>query len=142
MAPEVVLGTASDHRVDLYSLGCVAYWLVTGKLVFEGPGAVKVMSDHIHTRPEPPSQRSPLPIPHELDRLILECLEKDPSKRPDSAAALSARLQAIPVAAPWTHENAEKWWSSNLPGRASARPVADIVLSHEARPPRVIQPAR
>jgi serine/threonine-protein kinase len=142
MAPEVVLGTASDHRVDIYSVGCVAYWLVTGKLVFEGPGAVKVMSDHIHTPPEPPSRRSPLPIPPELDRLILECLEKDPTKRPESAAVLRGRLQAIPVAAPWTHESAEKWWSSNLPGRASARPVADIVLSQEARPLRVIQPAR
>src|SRR5262249_45274226 len=60
IAPEVVLGAPSDHRVDLYSLGCVAYWLVTGKLVFEGPGAVKVMSDHIHTQPEPPSKRAPL----------------------------------------------------------------------------------
>jgi serine/threonine-protein kinase len=51
MAPEVVLGEPSDHRVDIYSLGCVAYWLVTGKLVFEGPGAVKVMFDHVNTPP-------------------------------------------------------------------------------------------
>jgi serine/threonine-protein kinase len=142
MAPEIVLGTTSDHRVDIYSLGCVGYWLLTGKLVFEGPGAVKVMSDHIHTRPEPPSSRSPLPVPPELDRLILDCLEKDPNKRPATAAELRTRLQALPVGAPWTHERAEKWWSANLPGRASVRPVADIVLSQEARPPRVIQPAR
>jgi serine/threonine-protein kinase len=140
MAPEVVLGNPSDHRVDIYSLGCVAYWLVTGKLVFEGPGAVKVMSDHIHTRPEPPSSRSPLPVPAELDRLILDCLEKDPNKRPATAAELRSRLQALDVGARWTHELAEKWWSANLPGRASARPVADIVLSQEARPPRILQP--
>ena len=81
MAPEVVLGTQpTDHRVDIYSLGCVAYWLVTGKLVFEGPGAVKVMADHVHTPPPPPSSRSELPIPPELDALILECLEKDPEQ--------------------------------------------------------------
>ncbi|HVR21536.1 MAG TPA: serine/threonine-protein kinase, partial [Polyangiaceae bacterium] len=67
IAPEVVLGEPSDHRVDIYSLGCVAYWLVTGKLVFEGQSAVKVMSDHIHTPPVPPSSRSALPIPSELD---------------------------------------------------------------------------
>ncbi len=51
IAPEVVLGVETDQRVDLYALGCVAYWLLTGKLVFEGPGAIKVMSDHIHTAP-------------------------------------------------------------------------------------------
>jgi serine/threonine-protein kinase len=142
IAPEVVLGKPSDHRVDIYSLGCVAYWLVTGKLVFEGPGAVKVMSDHIHTEPEPPSSRSKQPIPPELDRLILDCLEKDPDKRPATAAALQARLQAIPMATTWTPERAEKWWGSHLPGRASTRPVADIVLSQEAHPLRVIQPVR
>ncbi|HEX6277822.1 MAG TPA: serine/threonine-protein kinase, partial [Polyangiaceae bacterium] len=142
IAPEVVLGTPSDHRVDIYSLGCVAYWLVTGKLVFEGPGAVKVMSDHIHTPPEAPSKRSALQIPPELDRLILECLEKDPNKRPPTAAALQARLQAISVATPWTHERAEAWWGAHVPERASVRPVADIVLSQEAHPVRVIQPAR
>jgi serine/threonine-protein kinase len=142
IAPEAVLGTPSDHRVDIYSLGCVAYWLLTGKLVFEGPGAVKVMSDHIHTPPEPPSARSRLPMPPELDRLILECLEKDPSKRPETAAKLQARLRAIPVATPWTHERAEQWWNAHAPARASIRPVADIVLSQEARPRRVIQPAR
>jgi len=142
IAPEVVLGTPSDHRVDIYSLGCVAYWLVTGKLVFEGPGAVKVMSDHIHTPPEAPSKRVPLPVPAELDRLILECLAKDPDQRPPTAAALQARLQAISVATPWTHERAEAWWGAHLPERASVRPVADIVLSQEAHPLRVIQPAR
>ena len=82
-----------------------------------------------------------VPVPPELDRLILDCLEKDPTKRPATAAELRARLQTLPVSVPWTHERAEKWWSSNLPGRASVRPVADIVLSQEARPVRVIQPA-
>jgi serine/threonine protein kinase len=142
IAPEVVLGEKSDHRVDIYSLGCVAYWLVTGKLVFEGPGAVKVMSDHIHTAPTPPSSRANQPIPSELDTLILECLEKDPNKRPASASALQSRLQAIPIAVPWTHERAERWWGQNAPERASKRPVADMVLSQEARPIRVIRPAR
>jgi eukaryotic-like serine/threonine-protein kinase len=142
IAPEVVLGAPTDHRVDVYSVGCVAYWLLTGKLVFEGPGVVKVMADHIHTPPTPPSSRSEVPIPPELDALILECLEKDPAQRPASASALQSRLQAIPVATPWTRERAESWWSQHAPGMSSKRPVADLLLSQEARPPRVIRQAR
>jgi serine/threonine protein kinase len=142
IAPEVVLGTPTDHRVDLYALGCVAYWLVTGKLVFEGPGAIKVMSDHVHTSPALPSSRAPALLPPELDALILECLDKDPSRRPASARVLQQRLQAIPVETPWTRERAERWWSEHAPSAASRRPVADIVLSHEGRPARTIQAAR
>jgi serine/threonine-protein kinase len=142
IAPEVVLGDQTDHRLDIYSLGCVAYWLVTGKLVFEGPGAVKVMFDHVHTPPSRPSSRTELPIPPELDALILECLEKDPNKRPASASALQLRLQAISVAAPWSRERAEHWWSLHAPERLSTRPVADMVLSQEVRPRRVIRQAR
>jgi len=143
MAPEIVLGeTSTNHRVDLYSLGCVAYWLVTGKLVFEGPGAMKVMMAHAHTPPPPPSTRVELPVPPELEALILECLEKDPAKRPASAAVLQARLQAIPLANPWTRDRAERWWSAHAPGMTARRPVADVLLSHEAHPPRVIRQAR
>jgi eukaryotic-like serine/threonine-protein kinase len=141
IAPEVVLGTLTDHRVDIYGLGCVAYWLVTGKLVFEGPGAIKVMSDHLHTAPVAPSARGPLSLPRELDALILECLAKDPSHRPPSARALQARLQAIPLDAAWTRERAQEWWSSNAPGSVAKRSVADMLLSREARP-RVIRQAQ
>jgi eukaryotic-like serine/threonine-protein kinase len=143
MAPEVALGEqATDHRVDIYSLGCVAYWLVTGKLIFDGPSAVKVMVAHAHTPPPPPSSRTELPIPPELEALILECLEKDPARRPASAEVLQARLQAIPIATPWTRERAERWWSEHAPHVASVRPVADVLLSQEARPVRVIRQAR
>jgi serine/threonine-protein kinase len=141
IAPEVVLGSASDHRVDIYGLGCVAYWLVTGKLVFEGPGAIKVMSDHLHTTPAAPSTRAPTPLPPELDALILECLAKDPSERPPSARALQARLRAIPFDKPWNRERAAEWWSSHAPAAAHKRSVADLLLSREARP-RVIRQAR
>jgi serine/threonine-protein kinase len=142
IAPEVVLGAPTDHRVDLYSLGCVAYWLVTGKLVFEGPGAIQVMTDHVHTRPPPPSSRSALPVPPELDSLILECLEKAPEKRLASAAALQLRLQAISSTTPWNSERAERWWTEHAPNRSSLRPVADVVLSQEAHPHRVIRRAQ
>jgi hypothetical protein len=142
MAPESVTGVESDHRVDIYSLGCVAYWLLTGKLVFEGPGTIKVMFDHVHTPPPKPSEHSPSPITPALEHLILQCLEKDPNKRPTSAAELHARLQALELDAEWTRDRAEAWWNDHAPAKASARPLADVVLSHEARPVRVIRQAR
>jgi len=74
--------------------------------------------------------------------LILECLEKDPDKRPATAAALRARLQGIPVATAWTRERAEAWWSDHVPGMSARRPVADFLLSQEARPARVVRQAR
>ena len=141
IAPEVVLGEKSDHRVDLYSLGCVAYWLLTGKLVFEGSTPVKVMFGHVHTKPPAPGSRSPFAVPPELDALILECLEKAPDKRPATTAALDARLRAVPLAEPWTRERAVEWWNAHAPERYSARPVADVLLSQEARPVRVVRRA-
>ncbi|HEX6406707.1 MAG TPA: serine/threonine-protein kinase, partial [Gemmatimonadales bacterium] len=96
MAPEVVLGVAdTDHRVDLYALGCVGYWLLTGKLVFAGKSAVEVMFHHAHTPPSRPSARSELPIPASLEDLVMDCLEKDPTRRPASAEAVSAGLAAV-----------------------------------------------
>src|SRR5215213_2895653 len=98
MAPEVVLGVAdTDHRVDLYALGCVAYWLLTGKLVFEGKSVVEVMFHHAHTAAPRPSTRTELVIPAQLEDLTMECLEKDPARRPASAEAVSARLDAVPL---------------------------------------------
>jgi serine/threonine-protein kinase len=143
MAPEVALGReTTDHRVDIYALGCVAYWLVTGKLVFDAPNAVAMMLAHANTPPPPPSSRTELPIPPELEALILECLEKDPAKRPPTAEALQKRLHQVPLATPWTRERAEKWWSVHAPGSSAARPVADLLLSQEARPVRVIKQER
>src|SRR5262245_27420531 len=110
IAPEVVLGEASDHRVDLYSLGCVAFFLLTGKLVFEGSSPVKVMFGHVHTPPPAPSTRTSQPIPPELDALVLDCLAKDPNARPATVTALEARLRSVPVTEPWTRDRAIQWW--------------------------------
>src|SRR6185436_8038121 len=80
MAPEIILGEADvDRRADVYALGCVAYFLLTGQLVFEADSPMKMLMQHMHARPVPPSQRSELPIPRELDELVLACLEKDPN---------------------------------------------------------------
>jgi eukaryotic-like serine/threonine-protein kinase len=134
MAPEVVLGDAvTDHRVDLYALGCVAYWLLTGKTVFEGENAIQVMVHHAHTPPPRPSLRVEWPIPAPLEDLIMECLEKDPARRPPSAEVVSARLDAVPLTSAWTAERAEQWWATHRPPSPDARPVADVLLSQEGR---------
>ncbi len=78
--------------MDIYTLGCVGYWLLTGRLVFQAPNAIQLMYQHANTPPVPPSQRSEMEIPPELDRVILACLAKHPEDRPQTAAELSRRL--------------------------------------------------
>jgi serine/threonine-protein kinase len=138
MAPEIVGGDESyDHRVDLYAIGCVGYWLITGKLVFEGDNAMKVMLDHLRTPPPRPQTRTELPIPPELEQIILDCLEKSPAQRPASAAELARRLAAVPMPEAWTAERAERWWSTHSPEHARPRPVADMLISREGSDPEV-----
>jgi serine/threonine-protein kinase len=121
MAPEQVLGNRPvDGRTDMYAVGCVAYWLLTGKLVFEGETAMKVMVDHAQTPPVPPSQRTELEIPASLESVILSCLEKDRERRPQNAEELSERLAACAVELPsWTPERARRWWDTHRPGVAA-----------------------
>jgi hypothetical protein len=138
MAPEVVLGVAdTDHRVDLYALGCVGYWLLTGKLVFAGKSAVEVMFHHAHTPPPRPSTRSELPIPASLEDLVMDCVEKDPARRPASAEAVSTRLAAVALDSPWTVERAERWWEMHRPAPPGARRAAEVLLSQEGRELRI-----
>jgi len=138
MAPETVLGVAdTDHRVDLYALGCVGYWLLTGKLIFEGRSVVEVMLHHAHTPPPKPSTTSELPILAPLEDLIMECLEKDPARRPTSAEAVSTRLDAVSLESAWTVERAERWWAMHRPLPADARRVAEVLLSQEGRELRI-----
>jgi len=138
MAPEVVLGaTDTDHRVDLYSLGCVAYWLLTGTTVFEGENPMQVMFQHAQAEPKRPSDRVDLPIPAALEALVMECLEKDPARRPASAEVVRNRLDAVPLPSVWTTERAEQWWATHRPKPGAARPVADVLLSHEGHELRI-----
>ena len=100
MAPEVALGDAVDGRADLYAVGCVAYYMLTGEPVFQGT-PMQVMAQHLQATPVPPSQRVAVPIPPAMDRLVLDCLAKKPENRPASAAELERRLASIDVE-PWT----------------------------------------
>jgi eukaryotic-like serine/threonine-protein kinase len=99
MAPEMAQGEAVDGRADLYSLGCVAYYLLTGHLVFEGETAIQTVVMHLQQEPVPPSRRTENPVPPALDRLVLVCLAKRPADRPQSAADLAAALAGLDTAA-------------------------------------------
>jgi eukaryotic-like serine/threonine-protein kinase len=128
MAPEAIREPKSvDGRSDLYAVGAVGYYLLTGRHVFEARSVVEVCSHHLHTPPVPPSQRAGLPIPAELERLVLECLEKDPKKRPQSARELERRLEAFARAVPWTPEAAHAWWTEHrAPSLGSERPAHEV----------------
>jgi serine/threonine-protein kinase len=108
MAPETALGQDVDGRADLYALGCVAYYLLTGRLVFEGQGLQQIVK-RLQEDPVPPSQRTELQIPHTLDALVMSLLARDPAGRPATAAEVRARLDAVPVPR-WTDEQAADWW--------------------------------
>jgi serine/threonine-protein kinase len=114
MAPEQVLGGPVDGRADLYATGCLAYWLLTGELVFTAENAVALLMQHAHAAPAPPSARTAQPVPRELDELVLSCLAKDPAGRPQSARALSDRLGALRGVREWTQDRAGEWWASAL----------------------------
>jgi serine/threonine-protein kinase len=116
MAPEIILGEADvDRRADVYALGCVAYYLVTGQLVFEADTPMKMLLQHVQAQPVPPSQRSELPIPRALDEMILSCLEKDPSRRPQDAEALQRLALDCKTCDAWDGEKARGWWERHLP---------------------------
>jgi eukaryotic-like serine/threonine-protein kinase len=113
MAPEQALGEDRvDARSDLYAVGCVAYWLLTGTLVFEGATPLETIVMHVHAQPDLPSRRTDLPIPAELEALVLTCLAKDPAVRPATADELGLRLAAIPLEHPWTPQRAREWWQA------------------------------
>jgi serine/threonine-protein kinase len=122
MPPEAALGGTIDGRSDIYSLGCVAYFLLTGHLVFEADTPLQVVARHLRTDPMPPSRLAPFPVPPALDRLVLACLAKKPEERPRSAAELSRALAAVDVE-PWTDGLAEVWWRVNGAESREAEPA-------------------
>jgi serine/threonine protein kinase len=118
MAPEMTMGEVVDGRADLYALGCVAYYLLTGQVVFEAASALQMIGKHLREAPVPPSQRTSLPVPPALEQLVLACLAKAPEDRPRNAAELGRALAAVEGAA-WDEDQAREWWRS-VPESSSA----------------------
>jgi serine/threonine-protein kinase len=129
MAPELAAeGADVDARADVYALGCVAYWMLAGRLVFEGESAVGVIVAHASKAPSPPSEVSEVEIPPALEALVLACLEKSPGDRPASAAALALALERTGLPQRWNEERARAWWTVNSP-RAVPGPVSGASLA-------------
>jgi serine/threonine-protein kinase len=121
LAPEAIQRRGPlDHRIDLYSVGCVAYRLLTGRHVFERKTAPQLLRAHLSDYPEPPTAPDGADIPFELELLVLELLAKDPNDRPASAGEVARRLRDIPLATPWTQERAEAWWRAHRHAEAKA----------------------
>jgi serine/threonine-protein kinase len=119
LAPEMALGEQVDGRADLYALGCVAYYLLTGQQVFTGDTVLTVIAQHLQAAPVPPSDRAQCPIPAALEQLVLACLAKKPEDRPQTARQLAQSLDAIDGTT-WGEEEADRWWSQHHPARAVA----------------------
>jgi serine/threonine-protein kinase len=118
LAPEAIRSPTADARADLYSLGAVAYFLLTGDHVFDGRTAVEVCGHHLHSPPTPPSVRLGRPLPADLEAWVLACLEKNPSDRPPSASAAVAGLDRCVLTDEWTPAAGRAWWAGK--GRALA----------------------
>jgi serine/threonine-protein kinase len=115
MAPETILGDVNvDRRADVYSLGCVAYYLLTGQLVFDADTPMKMLMEHVNAAPIRPSQRTELPIPRELDDLVMACLQKDPNLRPQDAEALFRMACQCHTCEGWTPDLARSWWEVHM----------------------------
>jgi serine/threonine protein kinase len=124
MAPEVALGKGPvDGRADLYALGCVAYWLLAGRPVFDERTYPAMLLAHANEVPAPPSRHADQAIPEALDAVVLSCLVKDPVGRVQTAEDLAARLAAVELAEPWTRERAARWWERH--GAAVSPPEAN-----------------
>jgi hypothetical protein len=121
MAPEAARG-AFAPSCDIYGVGCVAYWLLTGKFVFEAPTPIDVILAHMQSAPDAPSAHAPA-VPPELDRIVLACLAKDAEKRPASASELGALFEACPVLTRWTPVRARAFFEENRDAIARANPA-------------------
>jgi len=116
MAPEIARARSDvDGRADIYSLGCVAYYMLTGHPVFSGDTPLAIVLAHVQETPIPLGRRSAFKVPPALEELVMQCLAKDPSDRPPSVASVRTRLAASVPTHPWSHEAAHLWWERQQP---------------------------
>jgi serine/threonine-protein kinase len=125
MAPEAIVGeTDLDRRADVYAVGCVLYFLLTGQQVFGVDTGMKQLMRHVQDTPTPPSRRAPHPIPRALDDLVMACLQKDPQDRPQSADALYEMATVCLTRDRWDEADARRWWNAHLPPQPDLEVIA------------------
>jgi serine/threonine-protein kinase len=117
MAPEAIAGGSEvGPRSDLYALGAVAYYLLTGRPVFTDSSLIAICASHLHRAPEPPSRYAD--VPEDLEALVLQCLAKEPAERPASARVLATSLDGCRSAKDWSEAEAQAWWHARRPTQA------------------------
>lgn len=135
IAPESVHSQGkADGRTDIYMLGSVAYWILTGQPPFAGSSSVDLIVDHVKNTPKKPSEISELPIPDALDDVVMKCLEKDPNDRFQTPLKLSEALEQIMLGKKWDQKQAKEWWELHLPKEETVpvlKPVLDISPEYE-----------
>ncbi|MBK5293430.1 MAG: serine/threonine protein kinase [Acidobacteriia bacterium] len=130
MSPEMSMGHHEvDARTDVYALGCVGYWLLTGQLVFEASTPLAMALEHVKTIPVPPSQRTEIEVPEDIERILMSCLEKDPRARPQSARELGRALASCASDDSWNFIDAESWWRMHLPDH-EIHPIHDTPVNN------------
>jgi eukaryotic-like serine/threonine-protein kinase len=143
MPPEAIKdSTRSDPRSDIYSVGALGYFLLTGRHVFEAESVMEIYEKQLTETPIPPGQRTANPVSTELETIILRCLDKEPSLRPQSVGELRALLLASPHAAEWGTEARAAWWTQyrNLPATgpdgttaSTSTPMATVKIDFDSR---------
>lgn len=113
MAPEAVSEPwGADARSDIYAVGALAYFLLTGTELFHGTTET-ILSQQLHAVPDRPSSRLGVELPADLERIVLRCLAKDPAARPQSAVELARELRRTASAEAWTEVEGNEWWRQN-----------------------------
>jgi serine/threonine-protein kinase len=119
LSPEQAAGGAGvDARSDVYAVGALAYFLLTGRPPFVGPSAVAVIAAHLYEAPEPPSRHRPN-VPADLEAVVLRCLAKAPAERFPDVASLDAALAGCAGAGEWSPDDAASWWGTVRKARAT-----------------------
>ncbi|MGI9471361.1 MAG: protein kinase domain-containing protein [Rubripirellula sp.] len=114
LSPEAIQHETLDARSDLYAVGAVGYFMLTGETVFTGPSLIALCAQHVQAKPKPPSERLGNAIDEDLEQILLNCLSKKPEDRPARAEALNQQLSNCRAAKDWSEVDATRWWETHL----------------------------
>lgn len=138
IAPEAIRDcNQADARSDIYSLGALGYFLLTGKEVFDGDTIAELCRKHLDELPEPPGKRAGKAIAPELETLLMRCLEKDPAARPQSAAEMSELLNACRLPEAWTRERRAAWWAEHR--QKTTTLIEPVFQAESAQSPKTVR---